>query len=850
KSSLVGAGLLPRLETLEESRTWMLPQWHHDSRQWLGLRCTPGEAGDDPFTSMAYCLSPMLGQKRSEIAKKLAVSTSTVSRFFDQLAGRDPNRKAALLFIDQFEELFTTVRRDLRAPFVRCLVELTKAGSLHMVVTMRSDFYHHCIDNPSMAALLERGTYPLSVPRRDMLREMIELPAERAGLTFEEGLVAKILDDMGDEPGNLPLMAYLLDELHRRCADSGKLTAKAYLELDGVRGAIGKRAEAVFSGLQLSEPTRVFQGVFRQLVDVDGRGIATRQRARLDLLLSDAETRALADAFTNARLLTTARDGSSPIIEVAHEALLQSWERLSLWIQDRHDDLRLYGRLQAAAFEWEQNQRRDDYLWSQERLEQVYAMQRRLDVDFTPIVKDFTRPEIERLLAEFERDNTPDYRQSSIVDRIARMGDVGVAAMCVAFDVASRNPRLRGGWSSMDLYHTKNRVTLHMHEFLKVHASTAISALINHLKSANNNQRGAAVVALGSIEATVSDHQLSSMEVNLGYNVQKQSPFGDPSVVPALLPLLGDPDATVRQNTIYALGLIGDRSAVPPLRHALEDGDSRVRANAAVVLGFFRDHAAEDTLLAVATADRDGSARRAAAMALGKLVAPAAIAPLIRSLGETEEEWKRERVRILLRQYKDDRADAALRLCPSPWPPDQAVLPGPLTTLSAGADSPHVRRLRGLLKAVPWTCTVGLGSALGAVSAGGSTQVLPTSLLGRGIVLSALALLAGLSGALLLGRAGRRSVIRSPFARLLAKMFSATTYLMFAVLVSAYGMAGMLAAHIVVSPRGTRMAFLAAILFGAGSILGWRLGRSMAMRRLWVRFATSRTRKPQPQVDA
>ena len=64
---------------------------------------------------------------------------------------------------------------------------------------------------------------------------MIERPAERAGLTFDHALVDRVLDDTGDEPGNLALMAFALDELYKRDEDK-RLTHDEYEQLGGVQG--------------------------------------------------------------------------------------------------------------------------------------------------------------------------------------------------------------------------------------------------------------------------------------------------------------------------------------------------------------------------------------------------------------------------------------------------------------------------------------------------------------------------------------------------------------------------------------------------------------------------------------
>ena len=68
-------------------------------------------------------------------------------------------------------------------------------------------------------------------------------PAERApGLAFEPGLVDRILDDAGAEPGQLPLVESLLTDLWDR-REGGYLTLRGYEAAGGVAGAVAEHAE-------------------------------------------------------------------------------------------------------------------------------------------------------------------------------------------------------------------------------------------------------------------------------------------------------------------------------------------------------------------------------------------------------------------------------------------------------------------------------------------------------------------------------------------------------------------------------------------------------------------------------
>jgi hypothetical protein len=65
---------------------------------------------------------------------------------------------------------------------------------------------------PDLAPLLQApaALFPPAKPGPVALAEMINRPAERAGLEMELGLADEILKDAGTDPGVLPLMAFCL----------------------------------------------------------------------------------------------------------------------------------------------------------------------------------------------------------------------------------------------------------------------------------------------------------------------------------------------------------------------------------------------------------------------------------------------------------------------------------------------------------------------------------------------------------------------------------------------------------------------------------------------------------------
>ena len=366
KSSLVAAGLLPALKK----------NAIHGSTDWFWAKFTPGEVGGNPFMALTSAFKPTL-ERNNIIPRVMAAELEneaeglkkdknknpvSVKKLMAMALKGKPDWAELLLFIDQFEELFTPVdNKKYIEPFVTFLALVAQTPRVRTVVTMRADFYHRCLEWPVLDALIAKGQYPLLAPGPIALYDMITRPAEVAGLRFEEGLVQLILKDTGTEPGALPLMAFALSELWRATKGSdGLLTHGAYNSFNGVPGAIGKRAEGTFNetlvALKIKEDDlqASLGSVFRELIDVDDRDVATRRRALLSQITDGAIEEALVNALTEARLLVASSDEEKqPMREVAHEAIFTKWDRLSEWIKNHVVEIRICRRLTREAIDWQ-----------------------------------------------------------------------------------------------------------------------------------------------------------------------------------------------------------------------------------------------------------------------------------------------------------------------------------------------------------------------------------------------------------------------------------------------------------------------------------------------------------------
>jgi len=162
--------------------------------------------------------------------------------------------------------------------------------------------------------------------------------------------VERILDDVGEEPGNLPLLEFALTLLWER-QTYGLLTHAGYEETGRVEGALARYADEVYAELDESEKDQARQ-VFVQLVR-PGEGTEDTRRVAARSELGEVNW-ALVQHLADQRLAVTGRDEAGiETAEVAHEALIQGWWVLQGWMQADRAFRTWQERLRAALRGWE-----------------------------------------------------------------------------------------------------------------------------------------------------------------------------------------------------------------------------------------------------------------------------------------------------------------------------------------------------------------------------------------------------------------------------------------------------------------------------------------------------------------
>jgi WD40 repeat protein/serine/threonine protein kinase len=419
KSSVVRAGLIPELR---KGEIVGFPQY-----------ISTMSPGANPMRSLEGSILKVARSFPPELMNTLQKGEYELNKMLELALPKDGE---LLLFIDQFEEVFTLVTdENERRRFLNLIHEalIAEKSKLRVIIAMRADFLDRPLSYVAWGDMIRERTELVPPLKPVELREAIERPAEKANLILDEGLSDLIMEDMSQQAGALPLLQYTLSQLYEK-REGLMLTTKAFKEMGKISGALAKRAEEIYTSLNSAQKA-VAKIVFPRLVR-----IGAQNRTRQPVLLSEIFTldnanpaiREMVNIFGEQRLLTFDYDSITrfPTVELAHEALIANWETLKNWLDDNEGALRLQERLSGDSKQWQEQNKDSSFLAGGTRLSQYN------EIENNPIIS-LTKREIDYLSAsneaEANRQRAERRRQRLIQGLGVTMGVFGIVATILAF---------------------------------------------------------------------------------------------------------------------------------------------------------------------------------------------------------------------------------------------------------------------------------------------------------------------------------------------------------------------------------------------------------------------------------
>jgi energy-coupling factor transporter ATP-binding protein EcfA2 len=458
KSSLVRCGLIPTLYSgfmVQAGSSW---------------RVATLRPGEDPIGNLAASLNQagvlgtdgeLAGTNRLLLEATLRRSTLGLVEAVRQ--ARIPSPDNLLVIVDQFEELFRFRRsrqtgnsRDEAVAFVKLLLEASHQQDIpvYVVLTMRSDFIGDCMEYPGLPEAVNAGQYLVPRMTRDELRSAITGPVAVGAGEISPRLVLRLLNDLGDDQNQLPVLQHALMRTwdhwvrHRSLADPADIAD--YEAVGTLRQALSLHAEEAYLETGSDPDRRIAERLFKALTDTFSDPRGTRRPASVHELAAICEAPEedvihIIEVFRQpgrsflmppATVPLTSRS----IVDLSHESLMRCWTRLITWTEEEKVSAGAYVRLSQAASWFEQGTAglwRDPELelglrWKQ-REQATAAWAERYDSSFAQAMEFLDRSEREQARVYAEREQERKRKLMYIQGAAAVLGIMLVIAASLAY---------------------------------------------------------------------------------------------------------------------------------------------------------------------------------------------------------------------------------------------------------------------------------------------------------------------------------------------------------------------------------------------------------------------------------
>ncbi|HPW64337.1 MAG TPA: High-affnity carbon uptake protein Hat/HatR, partial [Cyclobacteriaceae bacterium] len=280
-----------------------------------------------------------------------------------------------LILVDQFEELFrfkdstdaNSVNESLA--FINLLMEAVnyEDSPIYVAITMRSDFIGDCAQFPELTRKINDSHYLIPQMTRDQKRRAIEGPVAVGNAKITPRLVQQLLNDLGDNPDQLPILQHALMRTWSYWAkykdyDDEPVDLKHYEAIGTMSEALSQHANEAYDELD-EDQQRICEIMFKAITEKRGENFGIRRPTRLNEIasiadVSEADVVAVIEKFREPgrSLLTPAYGielGSKSMIDISHESLMRIWVRLKNWVDDESEAVQMYLRLAEAAGQYQ-----------------------------------------------------------------------------------------------------------------------------------------------------------------------------------------------------------------------------------------------------------------------------------------------------------------------------------------------------------------------------------------------------------------------------------------------------------------------------------------------------------------
>jgi len=276
-----------------------------------------------------------------------------------------------LILVDQFEELFrfkdsadtNSVNETLA--FVNLLIEASNYtdAPIYVAITMRSDFIGDCAQFPELTKKINDSHYLIPQMTREQKRRAIDGPVAVGDAHITPRLTQQLLNDLGDNPDQLPILQHALMRTWNYWArfkdyEDEPLDLKHYEAIGTMSEALSMHANEAYDELDEAQK-HICEVLFKAITEKRGENFGIRRPTKLNEIaaIADVAEEDVIEVIEKFRqpgrsLLTPAFGtplNSKSIVDISHESLMRIWTRLKNWVDDEAEAVQMYQRLAEAA---------------------------------------------------------------------------------------------------------------------------------------------------------------------------------------------------------------------------------------------------------------------------------------------------------------------------------------------------------------------------------------------------------------------------------------------------------------------------------------------------------------------
>ncbi|MEP1033907.1 High-affnity carbon uptake protein Hat/HatR [Ekhidna sp.] len=276
-----------------------------------------------------------------------------------------------LILVDQFEELFryrklesATSDLDESSAFVNLLLEAIHQYDepVYIALTMRSDFIGECAQFPDLTQMINDSHYLIPQMTRDQKRTAIEGPVAVGGGKIAPRLTQQLLNDVGDNPDQLPILQHALMRTWSYWTENRKIgepiDLRHYNSIGTLREALSMHANEAFDSLSKREK-EICEVMFKALTERGSENQGIRRPTKLATIaaiagVNEDEVARVVERFREpGRSLLMPPFGvrleSETVVDISHESLMRIWVRLKRWLDEESKAAEMYLKLSEAA---------------------------------------------------------------------------------------------------------------------------------------------------------------------------------------------------------------------------------------------------------------------------------------------------------------------------------------------------------------------------------------------------------------------------------------------------------------------------------------------------------------------